>query len=121
MANVSHRLRSEISALVSRDLHHADDHILLLARMSAEERLARFRLEVCKRSRSGNKIFLPMSPSDDSDYLGLTVETVSRMVSGLIRKGLISTSRLGHIVKVTEVAALSKIAQIDHHSTEAAS
>lgn len=113
MANASPFLQSQVSVLSSRDLRSVQDHILLLARMSAEERLATFLLDVYCRSGSSDEIVLPMSRADVADYLGLTVETVSRMISALARRGLISTRRFGHVVKIIDVRGLSQIAPID--------
>jgi len=114
MASASPLLHSEVSALISRDLRNADEHILLLARLSAEERLARFLLDVSRRCGSCEDIVLPMTRTDIADYLGLTVETISRMVSVLVRKGLIASRNFGHVVRIIDVKGLSRLAQIDH-------
>ena len=113
MANASPPLQSEISELISGDLRNAEEHILLLARLSAEERVARFLLDVYQRSASCGEIALPMTRTDIADYLGLTVETISRMVSILVRRDLIISRHFGHIVKIVDVKGLSKVAQID--------
>lgn len=118
IATCSSFFQSEISALVSRELRSAEEHILLLARLTAEERVARFLLDVYRRSGRCEEITLPMNRIDIADYLGLTVETISRMASILARKNLIVSRNFGHIVKIVDVKGLSKIAQTDAQSGE---
>jgi CRP/FNR family transcriptional regulator, nitrogen fixation regulation protein len=66
--------------LTGRELHRVQDHILLLIK-SAHERVAAFLLEMAERVSAGNAVDLPMSRQDIADYLGLTIETVSRTLS----------------------------------------
>src|SRR6516162_10689849 len=63
--------------LTGRELSRVQDHILLLIK-SAHERVATFLLEMAERESAGNAVDLPMSRQDIADYLGLTIETVSR-------------------------------------------
>ncbi len=77
--------------LVTRDLlnttatslQHAEDHMLLLGRKSALERVAAFLLEMDKRLTRAGFFALPMNRRDIADYLGLTLETVSRALRQL--------------------------------------
>jgi CRP/FNR family nitrogen fixation transcriptional regulator len=62
---------------VTRDLQHAEDHILLLGRVAA------FLLEINKRMAAPSEMILPMKRFDIADYLGLALETVSRTLSSL--------------------------------------
>ncbi len=110
--NTSPSLQSEVSMLISDDFETAIDHVMLLARMKAEERVARFIVDIYRRSAIGSEIILPMKRSDIADYLGLTVETISRVAASLQRKGLIRTGQLGHRVEVFDLRALSEIAQM---------
>jgi CRP/FNR family nitrogen fixation transcriptional regulator len=68
--------------LSGRELCRVQDRILLLIK-SAQERVASFLLEMSERGPRGNAIELPMSRQDIADYLGLTIETVSRTLSSL--------------------------------------
>ncbi len=100
--------RSALVALASRDnevahqlwmmaageLRHAQDHMMLLIK-TAQERVAGFLLEMAARNPGASEVDLPMLREDIADYLGLTIETVSRMVTQLESSGAITvrTSR----------------------------
>jgi CRP-like cAMP-binding protein len=73
-------------------LHGAHSRMLMLGRMRADERVASFLLLMADRIGSGvdGAIELPMTRLDIADYLGLTIETVSRTFSELKRDGLIA-------------------------------
>jgi CRP/FNR family nitrogen fixation transcriptional regulator len=76
-----HGSEAAISALLKK-FHRAQAHMLLLGRHTACERVAAFLLDF--RARSGADAFdLPMSRQDIADYLGLTIETVSRTFTQL--------------------------------------
>ena len=72
----------ELFALTGRELRRVQDRVLLLVK-SAQERVAGFLLEMAERASGGNTVELPMSRQDIADYLGVTMETVSRTISGL--------------------------------------
>jgi CRP-like cAMP-binding protein len=71
------------------DLASARDHMLLLGRQTAMERVAAFLVEMADRNRAGATVTLPMSRQDIADYLGLTIETVSRTLTQLTDEGAI--------------------------------
>jgi len=66
--------------LAGRELQRTHNHALLLIK-SAPERMASFLLEMAERIRSSDEVELPMSRQDVADYLGLTIETVSRILT----------------------------------------
>ena len=72
-----------------RDLAHAQVRMLLLGRMTAAERVASFLIELSERRDAMRAVEVPMSRSDIADYLGLTIETVCRVLSALKRNGAI--------------------------------
>ncbi|CAN5587839.1 helix-turn-helix domain-containing protein [soil metagenome] len=69
-------------------LERAQDHMLLLARKSACEKVACFLSDIAERCATAWAV-LPMTRQDIADYLGLTIETVSRMVTQLQQEGLV--------------------------------
>ena len=88
---------AEEDATVARDLldmttsnlQHAENHMLLLGRKTSLERVAAFLLEMDTRLNAAGVMALPMSRRDIADYLGLTLETVSRALSCLHEKGIL--------------------------------
>jgi CRP/FNR family transcriptional regulator, anaerobic regulatory protein len=74
-----------------RDLERARDQIMLLGRKTAHERVASFLLELARRQRNhDDSVDLPMTRIDIGDYLGLTMETVSRAFTALKGTGCIA-------------------------------
>ncbi len=86
-------LLRRLYAAATHELTLAQDHMLLLGRRTAEERVAAFliafRSRLQHRGASGVTLPLPMTRNDIADYLGLTLETVSRTISKLARDRLI--------------------------------
>ncbi len=74
-------------AVTSHELHAAQDQMVLLGRKSASEKVATFLLMLPARQ---DDIDVPMTRGDIADYLGLTVETVSRTLTRLRQDGLIA-------------------------------
>jgi CRP/FNR family transcriptional regulator, nitrogen fixation regulation protein len=75
-------LAHQLWALTGCELARVQGHVLLLIK-TAQERVAGFLLEMADRAPNGDAIELSMSRQDIADYLGLTIETVSRTLSGL--------------------------------------
>ena len=78
--------------LAVADLQRSQDHVLTLGRRAASERVASFLVELAARMGDGDSLELPMSRQDIADYLGLTIETVSRTFTQLQAAGLIKVS-----------------------------
>jgi CRP/FNR family nitrogen fixation transcriptional regulator len=81
-AESSNDIARRLWSHTARDLRRAQHHTLLLIK-SAQERVAAFLLEMAERLSAGTAVELPMSRQDIADYLGLTIETVSRTLSQL--------------------------------------
>ena len=97
-------------SLSTRNLQHAENHLLLLGRKTAEERVAAFLVEMNGRLSGPGVMALPMTRRDISDYLGLTIETVSRALAALKWKGYLTvTGAFGRDIIVLNVAGLAKL------------
>jgi CRP/FNR family nitrogen fixation transcriptional regulator len=75
--------------VTAANLKHAEDHMLLLGRKTSLERVVAFLLEMDHRLTAAGVMALPMCRRDIADYLGLTLETVSRALSTLHQKGFL--------------------------------
>ena len=84
--------------MTASDLRHAEDHMLLLGRKTATEKVATFLLEMDRRLAKAGMMALPMCRRDIGDYLGLTLETVSRTLSQLSDQGILMFSSARQIV-----------------------
>jgi CRP/FNR family nitrogen fixation transcriptional regulator len=94
LASRNAALTSRLLLLTARELARVQDRVLLLSSKSAQERVVGFLLEMSKRgSSTANSVELPMSRQDIADYLGLTIETVSRTLWALENCGTIEISR----------------------------
>lgn len=79
-------------------LEQTRDHCLLLGRGSAAQKIGAFLLEMADRGDSATKVELAMSRQDIADYLGLTIETVSRTLSQMEREGTIALQTTRKVV-----------------------
>jgi CRP/FNR family nitrogen fixation transcriptional regulator len=77
---------------------------------TAQERVAGFLLEMAERAQAHNEVDLPMSRQDIADYLGLTIETVSRTLSQLRAEGLIRMLTL-HSLELADADRLGDLAE----------
>ena len=110
-------LRPQLFALLRDEMSAAQDQMLLLCRKCAEERVVSFLLAVHRKCGEGAEVELPMSRLDMADYLGLTIETVSRMMTSLARRGLIQASGR-HSIALRKLRALRDIAGRDEDEAD---
>jgi CRP/FNR family nitrogen fixation transcriptional regulator len=111
---------AETDTMVARDLlhmtannlQHAENHMLLLGRKTSLERVAAFLLEMDRRLTAAGVMALPMCRRDIADYLGLTLETVSRALSALHGKGVLGF--LGQTQRQIVLLDRPKLAGLDH-------
>lgn len=112
----SDELRPAVFARVCDEMAAAQDQMVLLSCKSAEERLCSFLVRYLKRTAIPGErratIELPMTRQDMADYLGLTIETVSRTVTKLTAKGVLSFENPGlrHSIRVERPGMLAQLA-----------
>ncbi|MGI9450295.1 MAG: helix-turn-helix domain-containing protein [Geminicoccaceae bacterium] len=108
------QLARQLFSIVVQDLSVARSQMLLLGRKSATERLASFLLDLSERNAARSEdpdlIELPMSRGDISDYLGLTIETVSRTMTKLRRLGVLDLNQHRRVA-IRDRARLSEMAE----------
>ncbi|WP_412066666.1 Crp/Fnr family transcriptional regulator [Rhizobium sp. SYY.PMSO] len=108
----SPELRQEVFARVCDEMAAAQDQMVLLSCKSAEERVCTFLLKRIPRepgARAYNAVVdLPMTRLDIADYLGLTIETVSRTMTKLAQKGIICPAGR-HAVRIMKYGLLVQL------------
>lgn len=107
LAGRDNEVARKLWTMTASELQRTQDHIMLLIK-TARERVAGFLLEMAARAPSGNEIDLPMSRQDIADYLGLTIETVSRTLTQLENSATIAVSTSRRIV-LRNRGALSRL------------
>ncbi|RZJ45815.1 MAG: cyclic nucleotide-binding domain-containing protein [Brevundimonas sp.] len=102
------RFERAVWAGTTTELQRAQEHMMLLSRTTAIEKVASFLLHVVGRDRAETAT-LPMTRQDMGDYLGLTIETVSRMLGRLQADGIVEFAGCRHF-RVRQHIALSRLA-----------
>lgn len=101
--------------LATNELASAQRQMVLLGRKTAEERLASFFMELSERRSGDDHVDLVMSRADIGDYLGLTKETVSRVLAIFKAQRIIRLERLDRI----HILDLHRLADIADALTDA--
>jgi CRP/FNR family transcriptional regulator, nitrogen fixation regulation protein len=92
-------IKCQVLWLMGRELAQLQDRVLLLLK-NAQERVGEFILDMEKRTAVGKYVELPMRRQDIADHLGLTIETVSRILTALEKHGAIEIlGRKGIVVR----------------------
>jgi CRP-like cAMP-binding protein len=91
-------LAPQLLSLLSQELESARGQIAVLNRRSAIEKLAAFILELHRRQGECGTVEIPLSRTDIADFLGLTIETVSRNLTKLRTRGIIELPRIHSLV-----------------------
>ena len=107
LAARDNEIARKLWTMTAGELQRVQAHILLLIK-TAQGRVAGFLLEMAARAPVGNEIDLPMSRQDIADYLGLTIETVSRTLTQLENNAAIAVPTSRRIV-LRNRAALNRL------------
>jgi CRP/FNR family transcriptional regulator len=106
-------LQHQLFRIMSREIADEESQLLMLGRMRAEERLAAFLMSFSRRFQrlglSATELRLPMSRQDLGDYLGLALETVSRLFSRFQEEGLINVH--GRNLRLLNVPRLKTVTE----------
>lgn len=113
-------LRQQMMRTMSREILDDQEFLLLMNKKNADERLASFLTNLstryARRGRSLTRFVLPMTRSEIANYLGLTIETVSRVFARLQKAQLLRAS--GREVELCNLRDLQRLAGVDcdtHH------
>lgn len=114
LSNTMPSMSRRLLTLLSQTLLGMQDHLVMLGRQAAKERVASFLLLLAERSdaEEGEAFEVPMSRQDIADYLGLTIETVCRALSDLKRSKLIAIPNV-HQIAIKDSEALEAAADSD--------
>jgi CRP/FNR family transcriptional regulator, anaerobic regulatory protein len=118
LATDSSEVKSWLFEHVADELEKAQEWIMLLGRMTAEQKIAAFLVSVVRNKNlegveeqhpSGDLFLeLPLSRTEMADYLGLTIETVSRHIAKLRERGIVSVAA-GRSLVLHDVDALNAV------------
>jgi CRP/FNR family nitrogen fixation transcriptional regulator len=107
LAGRDNSVARQLWTMAAAELQRAQAHILLLIK-TAQERVAGFLMEMSARNSGSSEFNLPMSRQDIADYLGLTIETVSRTLTQLENSAAIAVPSSRRIV-LRSRGALSRL------------
>jgi CRP/FNR family transcriptional regulator len=102
-------LAPQLVSLLSQELENARNQIAVLNRRSAIEKLAAFILELHRRQGECGSVEIPLSRTDIADFLGLTIETVSRNLTKLRTRRIIELPRI-HSLVIIDLERLEALA-----------
>jgi CRP/FNR family nitrogen fixation transcriptional regulator len=102
-------LGNQVVASMMCSLERAQNHMLLLGRKTAQEKIATFLLDIARRTTKTDSFELPMQRSDIADHLGLTIETVSRTLSEFARKHYIDLVANSRSMTICNKVALQQL------------
>ncbi|EFP98171.1 FNR family transcription factor [Vibrio caribbeanicus] len=110
------KLRQQIMRLMSNEIKCDQEMILLLSKKTAEERLAAFlhslSTRFAQRGFSAKEFRLTMTRGDIGNYLGLTVETISRLLSRFQKSQILCVK--GKYITVLDQEALRRLAGLSN-------
>ncbi len=114
LSNTVPKLKKQILRMMSSEIRSDQEMIMLLNRKNAEQRLATFLSLLSSRYQarglSSSEFRLTMTRSDIANYIGLTVETISRLLNRFNKNGLIDVD--GKLITITNINKLNETAAL---------
>ena len=106
-------VQQNLHRILAREIARERTVVMMLGTMSAEQRVARFLLDLSQRYKtlgySSSEFVLRMTREEIGSYLGLNLETVSRLLSRLQREGVIQVQ--GRVVKLLDMLTLKRLVE----------
>ena len=109
LLHVNAAFGDQLMSSMLRNLERAHEHMVLLGRKTAQEKMASFLLDMADRLDCTDRVDLPMQRTDIADHLGLTIETVSRTLAQMVRDGLINLAAAGRTIILSDKAGLQEL------------
>lgn len=109
LLHVNAAFGEQLMSSMLRNLERAHEHMVLLGRKTAQEKMATFLLDMAGRTAKTDHVDLPMQRTDIADHLGLTIETVSRTLTQMVRDGLIKLAAAGRTIILADKAGLQEL------------
>ena len=113
LSNTMPKLKKQVLRLMSNEIRTDQEMLTLLNRKNAEQRVATFLMSLSDRYHtrglSANEFRLTMTRSDIGNYIGLTVETISRLLNRFHKNGLIKVD--GKLITILDIDALIDCAE----------
>lgn len=114
LSNSMPKLKKQVLRLMSHEIKTDQEMLTLLNRKNAEQRVATFLLSLSERYHarglSPNEFRLTMTRSDIGNYIGLTVETISRLLNRFHKSGLIKVE--GKLITIIDIDNLADTAAL---------
>ena len=108
------KLRQQIMRFMSAEIKNDHDLMMLLSKRSAEERLLHFLNHLSERfderGYSSKQFNLSMTRNEIGNYLGLTVETISRLLNRFDKQGILAVN--GKFITINQLEELKSIAEV---------
>ncbi|MBL0711501.1 MAG: fumarate/nitrate reduction transcriptional regulator Fnr [Colwellia sp.] len=113
LSNTMPKLKKQVLRLMSNEIRTDQEMLTLLNRKNAEQRVATFLVTLSERYHtrglSATEFRLTMTRSDIGNYIGLTVETISRLLNRFHKNGLIKVD--GKLITILDIAELIECAE----------
>lgn len=114
LSNTMPKLKKQVLRLMSNEIRTDQEMLTLLNRKNAEQRVATFLVSLSERYHarglSAAEFRLTMTRSDIGNYIGLTVETISRLLNRFHKNGLIKVD--GKLISILDIDQLTDCAEL---------